>query len=69
MSRPHHHGTRPVLLASRTRKARRSRTCVLCGGLVIVGQTEGLLAAGWAHTSPCIVEANRITRQEREQDD
>jgi hypothetical protein len=47
-------------LARRVRKARRRSTCPLCRGPVLVGQQIGLIPAGWAHVSPCIVERNRI---------
>lgn len=50
--------TRPLLLASRTRKARRNSACVLCGAPVTIGQRIGLLLTGWAHVT-CIVSANR----------
>lgn len=50
------------VLASRTRKARRSGTCALCHGLVLVGQLIGLIPAGWAHTD-CINQANQAGRQ------
>lgn len=50
------HARRPILAPARVRKARTSsRTCVLCGHPINAGQKAGLLAAGWAHHSPCIV--------------
>jgi hypothetical protein len=47
---------RPILTASRVRKARRNSTCPLCGAPVRTGQRVGLIPAGWAHLSPCIVD-------------
>jgi hypothetical protein len=50
------HVRRPILAPARVRKARTSsRTCVLCARPITAGQTIGLIAAGWAHNSPCIV--------------
>lgn len=47
----------PVLLAARTRKARRRGGCTLCPGPVITGQRIGLIPGGWAHVA-CIVRRN-----------
>lgn len=55
--------SRPLLLATRTRKARRAGRCVLCAGPVATGQRIGLLLRGWAHVT-CIVQANRPTQPE-----
>ncbi len=38
-------------MPARIRKARRRSACVVCAGLVEVGQRIGRVAAGWAHTS------------------
>lgn len=54
-----HGGSRPMLTASRVRKARRNGACVLCPKPITVGQNVGLIAAGWAHLSPCIVQRRR----------
>ncbi len=56
---------RPVLTASRVRKARRNGRCPLCGKPVIIGQRVGLIAAGWAHLQPCIVDRRQLTIGER----
>jgi hypothetical protein len=54
-------GPRPILLATRTRKARRPGTCALgCGRPVTIGQRIGLLFTGWAHVV-CIVQANHLS--------
>jgi hypothetical protein len=44
-----------LLTTARVRKARRDGSCVLCPRPIAVGQNVGLIAAGWAHLSPCIV--------------
>jgi hypothetical protein len=59
VTRPHGHG-RALLAARRVRKARRAGSCVLCGAPIIVGQNVGLLPAGWAHLSPCIVRRRQL---------
>lgn len=50
--------TRPLILATRTRKARRTSWCALCPAAVSTGQRIGLISAGWSHVR-CIVAANR----------
>lgn len=67
MTRPHGHA-RSLLTASRVRKARRNGSCVLCPKPITVGQNVGLIAAGWAHLSPCIVDRRQITQHDREDD-
>lgn len=57
MTRPHR--GRSPLTASRVRKARRNSTCALCGAVISIGQNVGLVAAGWAHLSPCIVDRRK----------
>jgi hypothetical protein len=52
---------RSLTEASRVRKARRDSTCPLCGGPIITGQQIGLIPAGWAHLSPCIVRRRKPT--------
>ena len=56
---------RPLLLASRTRKARRVTCCCLCGSPVRVGERIGLLLTGWAHVL-CIVNRNTCTEGEQQ---
>ena len=47
--------TGQAVRASRTRKCRYQHTCSICHGLVLPGQSEGLVTgAGWAHVD-CIV--------------
>jgi hypothetical protein len=53
---------RPVLAARKVRKATRNGSCVLCGKPVNVGQTVGLVAAGWAHQSPCLVQRQQLSQ-------
>jgi hypothetical protein len=55
-----HGGSRPMLTASRVRKARRNGSCVLCPKPIVIGQRVGLIAAGWAHLSPCIVDRRQL---------
>lgn len=56
--------TRPLILATNARKARRQGCCALCGRLIRVGDREARLPAdgngyaGWAHVD-CVVAANR----------
>jgi hypothetical protein len=59
VTRPHGHG-HSILTARHVRKARRAGSCVLCGAPIIVGQNVGLLPAGWAHLSPCIVRRRQL---------
>jgi hypothetical protein len=63
MTRPHGHG-HSILTARRIRKARRGGSCVLCEKPIVKGQNVGLIAAGWAHHSPCIVQRRQLTTGE-----
>jgi hypothetical protein len=51
---------RSILTASRVRKARRGGWCPLCPRPIVVGQRVGLIPAGWAHLSPCIVDRRQL---------
>ena len=53
-------GRRQILTATRVRKARRSGWCPLCPRPIITGQKVGLIPAGWAHLSPCIVDRRQL---------
>lgn len=46
----------PTGTPSRVRKARRRSACVVCAGLVEVGQQVGRVASGWAHVD-CVNRA------------
>jgi hypothetical protein len=63
VTRPHGHA-RPLLTARRVRKARRGGSCVLCGAPIVIGQNVGLIPAGWAHLSPCIVDRRQLATGE-----
>lgn len=40
-----------MILAHRTRKARRNSTCPLCRGAVRIGQPIAMLGRTWVHTT------------------
>lgn len=44
-----------MILASRSKKARRNGRCNLCRGAVTIGQSIALLGRTWVHTS-CAVD-------------
>jgi hypothetical protein len=51
---------RPYRAAARVRKARRNGSCPICPRPIAVGQNVGLIAAGWAHLPPCIVQRRQL---------
>lgn len=60
MSRGRRGGNRPILRQSRVRLATRNGSCVLCPQPIVKGQRVGLIAFGWAHLSPCIVQRRQL---------
>ena len=57
-----HGRARSPLSTGRVRKARRNGSCVLCPKPITVGQNVGLIAAGWAHLSPCLTDRRKLER-------
>jgi hypothetical protein len=55
-----HGSRRPVTAPGKVRLARKAGTCCLCGNPIAKGQRVGLLLAGWAHNSPCIVRRRQL---------
>lgn len=56
-----------MILASRTRKARRNGRCPLCQGPVTIGQQIAQLGKTWVHTT-CAAERIRRNRAAIEQE-
>ena len=56
--------TTPPTRATRVRRCRFQHQCPICRGMILVGQSEGLvLGRGWCHVAGCIVQLAPMPRR------